>query len=56
MSRSPRALGERDAEFIPLSDTAARAVAGPGSRHAALLEDAFHVLIETPGGGVSINT
>lgn len=42
-------------EYIPLSDEAARAVAGPASRHAALIEDAFNVLIETPGGGVSID-
>lgn len=42
-------------EYIPLSDTAARAVAGAASRHAALIEDAFNVLIETPGGGVSID-
>ena len=42
-------------EYIPLSDEAARAVAGAASRHAALIEDAFNVLIETPGGGVSIN-
>ncbi len=41
-------------EFLPLSDEAARAVAGPGSRHAALIEDAFNVLVETPGGGVSL--
>jgi phosphate starvation-inducible PhoH-like protein len=41
-------------DFLPLSDPAARAVAGPNSRHAALLEDAFRVLIETPGGGVSV--
>ena len=41
-------------EFLPLSESAARAVAGPQSRHAALLEDAFQVLVETPGGGVSI--
>ncbi len=41
-------------EFIPLSDAAARSVAGAGGRHAALLEDAFKVLIETPGGGVSL--
>ena len=41
-------------EFLPLTEAAARAVAGPQSRHAALLEDAFHVLVETPGGGVSI--
>ena len=26
---------------------------GPSSRHAALIEDAFQVLVETPGGGVS---
>ena len=41
-------------EFVTLTDDAARAVAGPGDRHAALIEDAFHVLIETPGGGVSL--
>ena len=46
MSQSP--------EFIPLSDAAVRAVAGAGGRHAALIEDAFKVLIETPGGGVSL--
>jgi len=44
----------RPPEFLPLSDAAARAVAGPGSRHAALIEDAFHVLLETPGGGISV--
>jgi len=32
-----------------------RAVAGPAGRHAALIEDAFSVLLETPGGGVSLN-
>ena len=42
-------------EFLPLDDSAVRAVAGPGGRHAALIEDAFHVLMETPGGGVSLN-
>ena len=46
MSRTP--------EFLPLSDTAVRAVSGPSGRHAALIEDAFKVLIETPGGGVTI--
>ena len=46
MSRAP--------EFISLSDGAVRAVAGPNSRHAALIEDAFGVLVETPGGGVSL--
>ena len=47
MSRAP--------EFINLSDAAARAVAGANSRHAALIEDAFGVLVETPGGGVSLS-
>lgn len=44
----------RPPEFLPLSDAAVRAVAGPGGRHAALIEDAFKVLLETPGGGVSL--
>ncbi len=47
-------MSPRGEEFLPLSEAAVRAVAGPHSRHAALLEDAFHVLLETPGGGVSI--
>ena len=47
MSRGP-------SEFLPLGEEAVRAVAGPGSRHAALIEEAFHVLLETPGGGVSL--
>ena len=47
MSRAP--------EFIVLSDAAARAVAGTNSRHAALIEDAFGVLVETPGGGVALS-
>ncbi|HWE99849.1 MAG TPA: PhoH family protein [Caulobacteraceae bacterium] len=42
-------------EFLPLADEAVRAVSGPGGRHAALIEDAFRVLVETPGGGVSLN-
>jgi phosphate starvation-inducible PhoH-like protein len=45
----------RQSEFLPLSDAALRAVSGPNSRHTALLEDAFHVLVETPGGGVSLS-
>jgi phosphate starvation-inducible PhoH-like protein len=44
----------RAPEFINLSDAASRAVAGTNSRHAALIEDAFDVLVETPGGGVSL--
>jgi phosphate starvation-inducible PhoH-like protein len=47
-------LTPRAEDFLPLSEIAALAVSGPRSRHAALLEDAFHVLIETPGGGVSL--
>ncbi len=46
--------GERGIDFLPLSDVASRAVSGPNSRHAALIEDAFHVLVETPGGGVTL--
>jgi phosphate starvation-inducible PhoH-like protein len=42
-------------EFLPLADEAVRAVAGPSGRHAALVEDAFKVLIETPGGGVALS-
>jgi phosphate starvation-inducible PhoH-like protein len=45
----------RPPEFLPLSDAAVRAVAGANSRHAALIEDAFGVLVETPGGGVSLS-
>jgi phosphate starvation-inducible protein PhoH and related proteins len=48
-------LSRQTSEFLPLSDAALRAVSGPNSRHAALLEDAFHVLVETPGGGVSLS-
>jgi phosphate starvation-inducible PhoH-like protein len=47
-------LSRQTPEFVPLSDAALRAVSGPNSRHAALIEDIFHVLIETPGGGVSL--
>jgi phosphate starvation-inducible PhoH-like protein len=44
----------KESEFVALDEDAARAVAGPNSRNAALIEDAFSVLIETPGGGLSI--
>ena len=43
------------AEFLTLPDDVARAIAGPAGRHAALIESAFKVLVETPGGGLSIN-
>ncbi|QQQ17428.1 PhoH family protein [Brevundimonas vitis] len=45
----------RETEFLALDDVVARAVIGPHSRHVALLENAFKVLIEAPGGGLSIN-
>ncbi|WP_374513442.1 PhoH family protein [Brevundimonas sp.] len=45
----------RETEFLALDDAALRAVIGPNSRHVALIEDAFKVLIEAPGGGVTIN-
>jgi phosphate starvation-inducible protein PhoH and related proteins len=45
----------RDTEFLALGDEALRAVVGPGSRHLALIETAFKVLIEAPGGGVTVN-
>jgi phosphate starvation-inducible PhoH-like protein len=48
-------LSRQTQEFVPLSDAAVRAICGPNSRHAALLEDAFHVLVETPGGGISLS-
>jgi phosphate starvation-inducible PhoH-like protein len=40
--------------FVALSDAGVRAVSGPHSRHAALIEAAFSVLMETPGGGVRL--
>ncbi|HZZ88674.1 MAG TPA: PhoH family protein [Caulobacteraceae bacterium] len=48
MSRGP-------SEFLPMSEAAVRAAWGPNGRHAALFEDAFDVLLETPGGGVTLN-
>jgi len=48
-------LSRATREFVALSDAALRAVSGPNSRHIALIEDAFHVLVETPGGGVSVD-
>jgi len=48
-------LSRGPSEFLPLTDEAVRAIAGPGGRHAALIEEAFHVLMETPGGGVALN-
>ena len=41
-------------EFLPYGDAVVRAIAGPHSRHAALIEDGLDVLVETPGGGVRL--
>jgi phosphate starvation-inducible PhoH-like protein len=48
-------LSRGPSEFLPLSDGGVRAAWGPNGRHAALLEDAFDVLLETPGGGVTLS-
>jgi len=48
-------LSRGPSEFVPLSEAGVHAVSGTSGRHAALIEDAFHVLMETPGGGVSLN-
>jgi phosphate starvation-inducible PhoH-like protein len=48
-------LSREAEEFLPLSDTAQRTLAGPQSRYAALMEDAFQVYIETPGGGFRVS-
>ncbi|MFN3228500.1 MAG: PhoH family protein [Asticcacaulis sp.] len=45
----------RQSEFVPLSDGAVSAICGFNNRHLALLEDAFSVLIETPGGGMRVH-
>ena len=46
---------QRDVEaFIHLTDEAVRAVSGPHSRHAVLIEQATDTKIETPGGGVRV--
>jgi phosphate starvation-inducible PhoH-like protein len=48
-------LSSGPSEFLPLSEAAVRAAWGQNGRHAALFEDAFDVLLETPGGGVTLN-
>src|SRR5690606_17250536 len=52
--RDPLSMA-RESEFLALDDAALRAVTGPHSRHIALIEDAYKVLVEAPGGGVTIN-
>ncbi|MDO1559294.1 PhoH family protein [Brevundimonas sp. 2R-24] len=44
----------RQEDFVALDERVLPAVLGPASRHLALVEDAFRVLIETPGGGVKV--
>jgi phosphate starvation-inducible PhoH-like protein len=48
-------LSRGPSEFLSLSEAGVRAAWGPNGRHAALFEDAFDVLLETPGGGVTLN-
>jgi phosphate starvation-inducible protein PhoH and related proteins len=47
-------LSRGPSEFLPLTEVGVRAAWGPNGRHAALLEEAFDVLMETPGGGVTL--
>ena len=42
-------------DFIPLSDACVLAVAGPSERYLAMIEGAFKVLVEMPGGGVIVS-
>lgn len=42
-------------DFIPLTDACVLAVAGPSERYLAMLEGAFKVLVEMPGGGLIIS-
>lgn len=45
----------RGADFVALDEGALREIIGPDSRRLALIEDAFKVLIETPGGGLAVD-
>jgi phosphate starvation-inducible protein PhoH and related proteins len=56
LSRGPDSSTSRSSSeaFVALPDAAVRAVAGPHGRHAALIESAFDVHVETPGGGVQL--
>lgn len=42
-------------DFIALSDACVLAIAGPSERYLAMIEGAFKVLIEMPGGGVIVS-
>ena len=41
-------------EFIALPEPIQAAICGANARHVALIENAFSVLIETPGGGLAL--
>ncbi len=42
-------------DFIALSDACVLAIAGPSERYLAMIEGAYKVLIEMPGGGVIVS-
>src|SRR5476651_1452710 len=42
-------------DFISLTDPCVLAIAGPAERYLAMIEGAFKVLIEMPGGGVIVS-
>jgi phosphate starvation-inducible protein PhoH and related proteins len=41
-------------DFLELSDNEVVALSGPSQRYLALIEGAYHVLLETPGAGLAI--
>jgi len=42
-------------DFINLSDPCVLAVVGPSERYLAMIEGAYHVLVEMPGGGLVVS-
>lgn len=42
-------------DFIPLSEACVLAVVGPSERYLAMIEGAYNVLIEMPGGGLVVS-
>jgi phosphate starvation-inducible PhoH-like protein len=41
-------------DFVAMPDAVLQVICGVNARHAALIENAFTVLIETPGGGLAV--
>lgn len=41
-------------DFIELSEDGVLALTGPNERYLALIEAAYNVLVETPGGGLVV--